>query len=163
MRKLTQKYALVHLFEDLPKGYEFSASNWPLHITIADVFAISSRSKELLADLAGLRTLHPINSEAEDEDWFGENKDIHVHLMTKPIHLQELHEDVLEILSKNSVVFNNPEYTGDGFKPHVTVSKNSTFNIGDSVAVDSITLIDMFPNQDPTKRRIIGTVKFAII
>lgn len=40
MPQFTQKYAIIQLFEDMPVGTEFPSSNWPLHITIADTFAI---------------------------------------------------------------------------------------------------------------------------
>jgi len=40
MQQFTQKYTIIQLFKDIPEGTQFSASNWPLHVTIADTFAI---------------------------------------------------------------------------------------------------------------------------
>ncbi|HUO61948.1 MAG TPA: hypothetical protein VMT96_00665 [Candidatus Bathyarchaeia archaeon] len=79
-----QKYTLVHLIDDFPDGYEYAKSNWPLHITLADVFAIQGRPDELLGDLrANLASIQPSKTEVVDEAWFGKHHDTHVRLPKK--------------------------------------------------------------------------------
>lgn len=164
MQKLTQKYAIVHLIDNLPVGYEFSMSDWPLHITLADVFAIDGNSAELIIDLETELSSHPpIQSSVMGDDWFGENKSVHVKLINKTEELQQLHETILSALSNYKVNFNNPKYTRKGFKPHSTVQKSSRLNFDDTVTLDSLSLIDMFPASDPYKRRIVGTIQFQKI
>lgn len=162
MQELTQKYAIVHLIDNLPVGYEFSMSDWPLHITLADVFAIEGSSAELIIDLETEFSSHPpIQSSVVGDEWFGENKSVHVKLIKKSEELQQLHEAILSVLSDYKVKFNSPEYTHAGFKPHSTVQKNSQLDLGDTITLDSLTLIDMFPDNNPSHRRVLGTVHFS--
>jgi hypothetical protein len=63
MKDLTQKYAIIQLFEDVPEGAHFSASSWPLHATIADTFAIDWDAPTMIEKLAELlSTLAPASS-----------------------------------------------------------------------------------------------------
>jgi hypothetical protein len=39
--------------------------------------------------------------------------------------------------------------------------KSGQLQIDDIVTFDSITLVDMFPDENPCQRRILGTVHFA--
>lgn len=161
MQKLTQKYVIVHLVDNLPVGYKFPMSDWPLHITLADVFAIEGDSAELIIDLETEFSSHPpIQSSVVGDEWFGEDKSVHVKLIKKTEELQQLHETILSVLSNYKATFNNPEYTHAGFKPHSTVQKNGQLDLGDTVTLDSLTLIDMFPDSNPHRRQVIGTVQF---
>lgn len=136
--------------------------DWPLHVTLADVFAIHGSSDNLLRDLEKhFGSYRPVHARVIDEAWFGENKDIQVRLLDRTDELQALHEKTLETLDRHGATFNNPEYMREGFKPHSTVQKDDQLHIGDTVTFDSITLIDLFPNENPYRRRILGTVRFA--
>jgi len=162
MQKLTQKYTIVHLLNDLPVGYEYSMANWPLHVTLADVFAIGGDLNDLLADLKEqLSARSTVKSEVVGEEWFGEDGSVHVKLLDKTAELQQLHETILAVLERYNVKFNSPEYTKEGFRPHSTVQEDGQLELNDIVTFDSITLIDMFPNEDPAQRRILGTVHFS--
>ena len=162
MQKFTQKYTIVHLLNDLPVGYEYSMADWPLHVTLADVFAIDGDPNDLLVDLKEQLSTHStVKSEVVGEEWFGEDRSVHVKLLNKTVELQQLHETILAILQSYNVKFNSPEYTREGFRPHSTVQKNGQLELSDVVTFDSITLIDMFPNEDPAQRRILGTVHFS--
>lgn len=161
VQKFTQKYTIVHLMNSLPVGYEFSMSEWPAHITLADVFAIDGNSTGLLESLREmLSTVGPVQTKVIGEDWFGGDKTVHVMLLDKTTEFQRLHDEIVDELEDFGVKFNNPEFTGDGFKPHSTVQKDGKLEIGTNLTIDSITLIDMFPNDDFKKRKVIGTIKF---
>jgi 2'-5' RNA ligase len=159
MPKFTQKYVLVHTIKDLPDGYEYSMADWPLHVTLADVFSIQGDYKDLLRELREcLDGRRPVKAKVIGDEWFGCNKDVHVKLIGKTSDLQKLHETVLGILVGYGAVFNNPEYTKEGFRPHSTVQKTENLEIGDYVVFDSITLIDMYPDGNPYRRRVLGTI-----
>lgn len=161
MQKFTQKYTIVHLMNSLPGGYEFLMKDWPAHITLADVFAIDGNSTGLLESLREmLSTVGPVQTKVIGEDWFGDDKSIHVMLFEKTNEFQQLHDEIVTVLKQFSVKFNNPEFTGEGFKPHSTVQKDGKLEIGANLTIDSITLIDMFPNDDFKKRKVLGTIKF---
>ena len=162
MQKLTQKYTIIYLFDVLPAGSEYSMKAWPLHVTLADVFAIEGNPDDLLVDLGELaNSSRSFESSVTGEDWFGESSaGVHVMLIKKTDELQQLHESVLQVLEKYNVKFNNPAYIHDGFVPHSTVQNDSGLELGSSINFDSITLIDMFPNDNPYNRRVLGTVQF---
>ncbi|MDN5274679.1 MAG: hypothetical protein JWP06_580 [Candidatus Saccharibacteria bacterium] len=161
MHSFSQKYTLAHTISDLPDGYEYSMKDWPLHITLADVFAIDGDPGSLLKDIATrLRTYIPVRAEVVDDEWFGEDKSVHVRLLNKTPELQELHETILRVLDGYYVVFNHPEYNGSGFRPHATVQLKEQLALKDVVTFGSITLIDMYPDENPYRRRVIGTIHF---
>jgi 2'-5' RNA ligase len=156
----TQKYTLAYVIDALPVGYGFSMQEWPLHVTLADVFAVSCQPDELLERLGEtLKRCRPMHARVTGEDWFGEKGDVHVMLLDKG-GLQILHEAIVDTLNGCGVVFNNPQFIMDGFKPHSTVKSEAvSLRIGDDVFVDSISLIDMFPEGDPFRRKIIGSIR----
>ncbi len=161
MQKFIQKYTIVYLINDLPVGYEYSMKDWPLHITVADVFAVNGNSTQLLESLRErLSTVRPVRSKVIGEDWFGDDKSVHVMLLDNSSEFQRLHDEIVGELEDFGVKFNNPEFTEDGFKPHSTVRKDGKLEIGANLTIDSITLIDMFPNDDFKKRKVLGTIKF---
>ena len=161
MQKLTQKYTLVHLLDDLPDGYEYSMKDWPLHITLADVFAIEGSPENLLKSLdTALSSFSSIKTKIVGEDWFGDDMSVHVKLIEKTDDLMILHDTIIDELKKLNAMFNNPQYTGAGFKPHATVKSNDNLIDRDAIIIDSITLIDMFPDNDPNNRRVMSTIYF---
>lgn len=164
MQKLSQKYVIVHLIDDLPVGYEYSMNDWPLHVTLADVFAIESSPSELLYDLDKELSLNlSIKSKVIGEKWFGEDKNVHVKSLQKTEALQQLHDAVIRVLEAHGVKFNSPQYTKEGFVPHSTVQKSGELECNDIVIFNSITLIDMFPENNPLQRRILGTINFNML
>ena len=161
MPEFTQKYTIVHMLKDLPNGFEYSMKNWPLHVTIVDVFAVEGDLNSLLEDLRkNLDSSNVSDSWVTEEGFFGDDKSVHVMLVKKTNELQNLHDTIVEVLESYSVKFNSPQYTGSGFKPHATKQLNDSLKIGDAVKVNSVTLIDMFPDNDPYQRRVLGTIHF---
>ncbi len=160
---LTQKYAIVHLTNNLADGYEFSMTDWPLHVTVADVFSIKSNGKDLITDLhIHLCSTKPFTTNVIGEEWFGQSHDVHVKLLLKTSELQVLHNKTLAVLDKHGAVFNNPEFTNAGFKPHFTIGNYDDHMFEKDVTINSVSLIDMFPNKNPYQRRVIGTVDFLV-
>ena len=149
----SQKYALVHFITPIANGVEFHMSDWPLHVTLADVFAInrSNLDKALVGFLAQTA---PVKTTALSKSTLGTAP---VILLDKSPALLKLHADIVSLLGAHGVVFNNPEFTRDGFIPHSTIQKSSRLEIGDEVAVDSLSLIYMFPNNNWEQRRVLAT------
>jgi hypothetical protein len=59
------------------------------------------------------------------------------------------------------VKFNNPEYTGSGFRAHSTVQPHARLDIGDTTTIKNLALIDMFPNKDASMRKVLKIFKLA--
>lgn len=161
MQKFSQKYAIAYFIEQLPSGYTFLMQNWPPHVTLADVFAIDSDIDKVINQLSERFSDYlPVSTNATNDEWFGENKNVRVMLIQKTDSLQLLHEDVVKVLETNNVRFNNPEFVRDGFKPHSTIKDEPVLHTGDKILIDSLSVIDMFPGEDPMKRKIIATIHF---
>lgn len=160
MSQFTQKYAIIQLFEDMPVGTEFPSSNWPLHSTIADTFAIDWDATTMVEKLTELLKNHPqAASVAEDNRFFGDNGEVQVVLLQKTDSLVKLHYDVIELLEQGGWKPNDPQFAKEGFLPHATVQPHGRLNKGDRVTFNALSLIDMFPDEDPYQRKILGTVK----
>lgn len=159
MQKFTQKYTIVHLVNEHPNGFEYTIENWPVHITLADIFAIDGKPEEVLEDLSSqMASIRTVKSQAVGDDWFGEDRSIHVQLLEITFGLQQLHESILKVLENFNAKFNNPQYIKEGFKPHLTIQKDGEVERKTIFTIDTVTLIDMFPSKNPYKRRVLGTI-----
>jgi len=162
MQQLTQKYAIIQLFEDMPTGTQFPASNWPLHSTIADTFAINWDVLKMVDKLTELLKDHEqATSEAEDERFFGDNGQVQVALIKKTDDLVKLHYDVIELLEQGGWKPNNPQFAKEGFLPHSTVQPQGRLSKGGKVTFNSLSIIDFFPGEDPYQRKLVATMKIG--
>jgi 2'-5' RNA ligase len=150
----SQKYTLVSFVSPVPIGTEFDMADWPLHITLADVFAIDRTGTDVEAKLAvAVAELPPVSANADKEVVLGT---VHVVLLDKNETLLALHHHLVDLLEANGVIFNTPEFTRDGYLPHCTIQKTGRLRSGDKVTIDTIALIDMFPGNDWQRRKVIN-------
>lgn len=162
MQTFSQKYAIIQLLEEVPEGTEFSVGEWPLHVTIMDVFAIDWSAQELAERLMTLLTGRPIaTAPAVSEAYFGPNQDVRVTLLERTDDLAKLHGDVYALLERGGLRMNNPDFGRKGFRPHATVQKHAALKPGDTVVFDALTIIDMFPGGDPHMRKVLKTIKLG--
>ncbi len=151
----SQKYALVHFVSPITDGTQFHMSDWLLHTTLADTFAIDRRGTNIDAKLAALLAqTTPVTTTALNESILGT---AHVVLLDQTPQLEKLHNDIVSLLEENGVAFNNPEFTHGGFIPHSTIQKSGQLQIGDTITIDTISLVDMFPNNDWQQRKVVAT------
>lgn len=159
--KLTQKYTIAQLFKPLPDSTEYSWAEWPPHVTIADVFAVELNAS-LIQELSELLAGHePFTTIADHDEYFGPEKQTHVMVLNKNQKLAGLHQAVVDVLKSHGVVFNNPKYMESGFKPHSTIQSRTHMQIGDTVAFNALTIIDMFPDENPYQRKVLKTLKLG--
>ena len=164
MTRFTQKYTLVKFFDPIEEGCEFPSSNWPLHSTIIDTFAIDWVADEMAANLADvLASYSVVNSEAKDDQYFGEDGQVCVTLLDRTDSLVNLHRNVLAVLESGGLVLNDPQFAYDGFLPHATVQKSGRLNKGDAIQLAALSIVDMFPDEDPYKRKVLKTIKLRQI
>ena len=156
----SQKYALVHFINHAKDGTQFHMSNWLLHITLADVFAINRHETDIDKKLATLLAqIETVETNAMDNSVLGTAQ---VTLLNKVPPLIKLHTDIVSLLEENGATFNNPEFTLSGFLPHSTIQKSGWLHAGDRVIINSISLVDMFPDNEWKQRRVIATFKMKI-
>jgi hypothetical protein len=162
MQPFTQKYTIVQFFEDIPESAKFAFIDWPLHSTIADVFAIDWSVEQIIEKLKVLLSSHEqASSVAMDDSFLGSDKPHRVVLLQKTDSLLKLHYDVIQLLEQGGVRFNSPEYVRKGFLPHSTVQKQTRLTKGDQVIFSALSLVDMFPNEDPYQRKVLKTFKLG--
>jgi hypothetical protein len=152
----SQKYTLVQFFQQVDEDEVFHMTDWPLHITLADVFAINITTG-LMNDLTEYLGTYPYAiTHIKSEDTLGTTE---VWLLENTPELQTMHDTLVNILEKHGAVFNTPEFTHGGFIPHITKQPDSGMKIGSKISVDVVSLVDMFPDQDWQNRKVIKLFK----
>ncbi|HSW66452.1 MAG TPA: 2'-5' RNA ligase family protein [Bacillota bacterium] len=162
MQNFTQKYTIIQLFEDISEGTQFSSDNWPLHSTLVDTFAIGWNVPTMIRNLEKLLTnMSAATSIVEGDTFFGPNQTIQVALLRKSDSLLKLHNDIVTILQKGDLKLNDPQFAGTGFVPHSTVQNHARLHEGDQVIFDALTIIDMFPDDNPYLRKVLKTIRIS--
>ena len=151
----SQKYTLVHFKTPLPVGATFTMSEWPPHITLADVFAIDRAVTCIDQHLAALTTKsQPVTIAATRPGVLGETS---VVLFKNTFALQQLHDSIIDLLGSRGAVFNHPEFTKTGFLPHSNTNTSTPIHPGDTLHITSLSLIDMYPDSDWQQRKVLAT------
>jgi 2'-5' RNA ligase len=162
MQKFTQKYTIVAFLEEMHEGAEYPSSQWPLHVTVADTFAVGWKATDLSEKLSLLSDRHaPSVVTAAHDEHFGPERQTQVTILKVNDELTALHYDVVALLEDAGAVFNNPQYTREGFRAHITVQPHARLDEGDYVMLDNLAIVDMFPREDPYLRKVISIVKLG--
>jgi hypothetical protein len=127
----------------LAAGARFSFRDWPLHLTIVPVFEASvAESIERMTRF----TAAPIAVTVGGDEGFGSSLSMVVSVIERSPELDALHINLISALG--TPVFENPEYTGAGYRPHVTVKKHGRVNRGDRLDLTQLALVDLTPGAD---------------
>lgn len=157
-----QKYVVVSFINRNTTPSEFSASEWPLHITLLANFTIKDSVDALTAQLNNLaQQLRPFASVVEGEAMFGPNSNIAVSLIKPSNELKDLHSRLVQIAKHLGATFDEPRFIENGFRPHATIQASSRLDEGQSVTINEFTLVDMFPDNDISRRRVIKDFKLT--
>lgn len=159
MQQFSQKYTVIHFFTPLTDGIEFASIDWPPHTTLAETFAIRSSVSDLVDTLSRVAKNHlPIQTTALGDAHFGPDHSIPVTLIDMPPTLGILHGDIIAALKHDcGATFNHPQYIEQGYRAHSTIRPDARLHAGDHITIDSLSLVDMFPDKDPYKRKVIQT------
>lgn len=160
MPKYTQKWAIVSLLEDLEDGSQFSYTNFPLHVTLAGVFAIDKRGDQLASELSKiLKNQRAFEIVADEKDLFGPDKSVAVMKIHSSSDLMSLYNHIYSWLVSENAAYNSPQYESDGYSPHSTFQKSGFLTKGEIRLLRSVSLIDLFPDKDADKRKIFRTIE----
>jgi hypothetical protein len=55
--------------------------------------------------------------------------------------------------------YDEPKFMREHFRPHVTIQSNARLSDKQKISVSSFTLVDMYPNNDIERRKIVKTFK----
>jgi len=156
--KYYQKYSLVGFLEHQDIGVEFDMSDWPLHVTFADVFAIERNDVNIDEKIEkALHSERPVLIKPKQQSTLG---DTSVVLVEKTEELVSLHLLLVGLLEQNGAVFNTPAFTKSGFLPHCTIQKSGQLQT--SIEISELSLVDIFPNSNWKQRKILSTFKLRV-
>ncbi len=159
MEKFTQKWAIIALLEDIQDGAEFYHTDFPLHITLAGVFAIDKNGLWLAEGLNNLLTDQKMfDVQADKKDMFGPNKDVQVMKVMKTPELLSMYNKLHKWLLESGAIYNESRYQGDGYLPHSTFQKSGLLNENEVRQIKSVSIIDLFPNGDGYQRKVFKTI-----
>lgn len=158
----SQKYTIVQFLEPIEEPQIFNMDSWPLHITLADVFAVDL-SESLVTQLRDLLASgENMVVEAGTEDLLGDDDHaVKVRLVQNTPELQSLHDRIIDFLEANEAVFNSPQFTRNGFLPHVTIQGERKPTQGQQLDIKQLSLIDMFVDGDWRRRKILANFKLG--
>ena len=155
--KYSQKYSIVGFLEHQSNGSEFAMSNWPLHITFADVFAIDRRNTDIDEKMRkALLEQEPITINPKQQAKLGNTA---VVLVENTDEIRRLHALIINLLEQNGAVFNTPAFIKDGYLPHCTIQESGELH--QPVKITEVSLIDMFPDNDWQQRKVIANFELS--
>jgi len=157
------KYAIFHIIDKkMQQQYkvspEFLPSEWPLHLTLLGNFTTNAPIEHIINALTSYtENIKPFEIAVGDESLFGTNEDILVSVLQTNGAIKKLHNGLKGIMGAQEAIYDNSDFVGAGYNPHVTVQETARLNIGQKILVGDITLVDMEPNGDSSKRRVVRT------
>lgn len=151
-------FAIVAFLDDVALDAEFAADEMPLHVTIlppceteADLGQI-----EAAAD-AAFAQFPPFEAEGGDDELFGPRQDVEVTLVEDDGDLMAAHLQLLAQLRQlGDVRVSDPSHVGRGYRPHVTATAGERIDRGERFELDAIAVIDLAPDDDSSRRRVIA-------
>jgi 2'-5' RNA ligase len=152
-------YVLVAPLRPLAVGDGFSMSAWPLHLTVVGNFATDLSIDEVGGLLTTTASMADVVVGAHD--LFGPRNNVRVSVIEHSEWLDALHNELVERMASAGAVFDNPEYTGRGYRPHVTATKRAHVTEGDILRLGQLALVDMRPSGDSGLRSVVWTQSLA--
>jgi 2'-5' RNA ligase len=156
---MSQKYVIAHFIKPVEPKYNFSCKEWPLHVTLLPNFVVSNSLDELTKNLNDISySIRPFSIQVGDDENFGPNGEVLVSLIKPDANILSLHSKLITITK--SYEFDTPQYIGKGYRPHATKQLNNELVNDKNYLVESMTLVDMFPNNDIERREVIKNFYF---
>ncbi|GAB4098352.1 2'-5' RNA ligase family protein [Sinomonas halotolerans] len=139
-------FVAVMFVEPAPVGERFGKRHWPLHVTLLR-FDLAPDAA-LAAASGAFAHLEPVRAQVGHDADFGFRGRVRVSLVEAVPGLRALHESLLESVGGAGGYIHSTHHTGDGFRPHVTMQGERRVHEGDTLRLDSVSLVDMAPGGD---------------
>lgn len=151
------RYVVVAPLTPMVVGDRFITREWPLHVTLIQVFASEATPAEIGSRLAAVGSgASAITVVAGEPANFGPSKTIPVTVVEPSAALDALHALCVQAVGDLAPVYENPEYMGPGYRPHVTVKRNARVTVGEVLELQQIALVDMEPGQPDGGREVLA-------
>src|SRR5215213_4056683 len=154
----SQKYVVVHFFDNQIDGFNFPSSEWPLHITLLSNFSLKWPREALVKKLDEIaRSSEPFGVTTAGDDMFGADHTVPVTLIKPDESLMALHNKLNDMATDALAYFDSPQYLGKAYRPHATVQRGFKLDKKAMYGVGNFSLVDMFPKGDISRREVIKT------
>lgn len=151
------RYVVVAPLTPMAVGDRFITREWPLHVTLVQVFTSEAGLAEIGLRLAAVANGSPaITVVAGDDENFGPSQTIPVTVIEPSVALDELHAACVAAIEELGPVYENPEFMGSGYRPHVTVKRQRRVLAGDVAELRQIAVVDMEPGQRDGGRGVLA-------
>jgi 2'-5' RNA ligase len=159
---MSQKYVIVHFVEIAKVPDEFPYTEWPLHVTLLANFTITQPLERLVEELGSYsQRIKSFEIVSEGEALFGPSQNVAVSLIQPSEIIKKVHQDLADITKTLGAEYDEPRFMKKGFRPHATIQAKSRLTDNQTLTLDSFTLVDMYPNNDIGRRKIIKTYELA--
>lgn len=161
MPHYVQKYVIVHFIDIKATPVNFTASEWPLHITLLANFQVTDIDsfKHELAELSKQYTAFTVR--ANGEALFGPQQNVKVSLIEPSDAILALHNELLSMAIRRKAILDEPGFAGTGYRPHATIQAKHRLQDQEVVKIDSLSLVDMYPGEDFQRRQVIETYQLG--
>lgn len=89
-------------------------------------------------------------------------KNTAVHLIKNSLELKNLHSQLLKVLTEHGVTFTQPEFVGEGHKPHVSKREGMNFPVGHRKEVRHAYLIEVIIDGTKQQRYVRAMFKLGV-
>lgn len=157
-----QKYLVVSFINPENVSDTFSAANWPLHCTLLPNFSTEALPEDVILAVSKVATSHQqIIVEIGEEALFGPDANFPVSLVLPTQQVLEFHTSLTSRLEPLHITYDNPQFVHEGYRPHITIQENARVHQGNFLTIKTISLIDMIPDGDTTRRKVIKSFELS--
>jgi 2'-5' RNA ligase len=134
----------------------FTLAGWPLHLTVAPTFVVQADLDAVVASVEPILAGAPVlRLRVGVDEGFGRAGRIPVSLVEPTAELTALHTRLMEALSRIGAVWDDPDFAGAGFRPHVTMTRLHRAQPGDLLRLVQAAIVDMEPIGAQRLRRVV--------
>jgi hypothetical protein len=139
-------------------GDAFTLREWPLHVTVAPTFVIEGGLPAVLPAIAPILHAQPaLVLRVGPEAGFGHAMNVPVSLVESTAELTRLHDRWVTALRAVGARFDDPEFVGDAYRPHITLKGIAALPQGNHLALGQAAVVDMAPAGERRVRQVVWT------
>lgn len=146
----------------LQPGDAYSLAAWPLHLTVVPTFVVA-------VDLAAVvAVIEPVLAPQAAllltvgaDEGFGRSQRIPVSLVGTSPDLSALHRRLMQGLFAVGAVFDDPDFVGTGYRPHITMTKAARAQPGELLQLEQAAVVDMEPVGPGRLRKVVWATPLA--